>query len=291
MAQPKRHLHLTRERVPLTGRRPGEDEPGLFGLALTVRFAGECHPARTIETLFFAQVETAGPVLHLPLDDLDLPQEQEGAGSKTAHRLLDDLLVARRAEREHEGGRVGPARGEPRRCGRQNVVLDGEVLGTRVHLGPVGERIHGLEPDAETADRGQPRVLGGLADPADVADIGFVERLAPVGEPQFVGEEMKDGGARPGPVPASPQRIFGVLQQLVDEVGAVAVAVREEFSAVLADGAPVTAGVLPADRRVVGRHRPDPDAITRAVSSASPASPERAASSQITRRPRRLSSS
>ena len=268
--QSKRHLHLT-----LRGRRAGdgprEHQPGLLRLPLAIRFTAERHAARQpIEPLFLAQVQTRGSTVHLPLDDLDLAQEQQGARSEAAHRLPDDGPVIGRPERKREHGLVGAAGGEPGRRRRENEILDREVLGARVHPGPLGERMDRLETDAEAADIGQPRVLGALPDPADAADVGLVERLAAMGEPQFTGEQVKEDRARSGPALAPRQRVLGVLQQFVDEMGAVTVAVREQLAAVLANLGAVTAGVLAADRLIVAGHQQSASVINRVVSSARP---------------------
>ena len=198
-----------------------------------------------------------------------------------------------------------------------------------MHFGPVGEGVHRLEADAEATDLGEPRILGALPNAADAPHVGFVEGKAEMADPQFgcsrhhrarrrclfrgpvardagleaptgrtggvPGADVELDGARTGPVLPPRERVLRVLQEFVDEVGAVAVAVRQQLVSVIPDPRPVAAFVLPVDRPVVGGHCLSYNlcVTTKSVAPPSPQAPpgrEALASSQRTWRPRRRSS-
>ena len=285
------HFHLARHSVGRARQGPREDQPALLGLPLPVGFPHQLHPPDIRVGIGFAEIQARVAILDPPLDLLDLAQEQQRPGSETAHRRPDLPGVGRGPQGKDEDRLVFTTR-RPRRNGhRQDVVLDGEVLRSRMHFGPVGVGVHGLEADAEPADLGQAGVLGALADPADAAHVRLVERQAMVPDQEFGGADLEMHRTRTGPGRAPREGVLGVLQQFVDEVGAIAVAVGEELAAVVTDPRAVLAFVLPADRAIVGGHHGFASVVSRVVSSARPPRPGRAASSQRTRRPRRFSSS
>ena len=241
-------------------------------------------PHSAVRRVGVAQVEARGAVRDPPLDLLDLAKEKESAGSEAPHRLPDLAGVGESPEREHEKRLVRGTGDQRGRRDRQHVVLKGEILPARMHFGPVGEGVHRLEADAEATDLGEPRILGALPNAANAPHVGFVEGKAEMADPQFgcpagrgclfrgpvardAGLEAPTGrtggvpwanveldGARTGPVLPPRERVLCVLQEFVDEVGAVAVTMRQQLVSVVPDPRPVAAFVLAVDRPVVGGH-------------------------------------
>ena len=127
---------------------------------------------------------------------------------------------------------------------RPDVVLDPEVLVPAVDARRPGVGVHRLEPDAELPDLGEVAGLPALADPADAADVRLGERPAVVPHLQPVGEELEGQLGR--------ARVLGVLDQLEDEVSAIAVQLAEQIQY---GGVPAVPGdVLVADLPVIGWH-------------------------------------
>ncbi len=136
------------------------------------------------------------------------------------------------------------------RRGRPDVVVDPEVLGAAVHARGGGVRVHRLEADAELADLREVPGLPALGDPADAPHVGLGERPAVVPDLQPVAEQLERQRGR--------ARVLGVLDQLEDEVGALAVQVPEKIKH---GGIPAVPGdVLVADLRVVRWHPGPPSA-------------------------------
>ena len=208
------------------------------------------------------RVGDAGPVGPQPGD---VPQEQQGrrldpaeGGGDLRHRGARRHRLE--VEREHEQGLRGG--GGPRRpgiCrihgGGPDVVVDPEVLGAAMHLRGPGVRVHRLEADAELPDLREVPGLAALRDPAHAAHVGLGERPAVVPDLQPVREQLEGQLGR--------ARVLGVLDQLEDEVGALAVQVPEQIED---GGVPAVAGdVLVADPRVVRWHpnlRPRPPRVS-----------------------------
>ena len=178
-----------------------------------------------------------------------MPQKQQGARLDAVQRRGDlpdgdrggdgaavegeDEHGACRVAAEALGG-IGP-----------DVRLNPEVLSPAVDVRGAGVRVHRLEADAELPDLGEVPGLPALADPADAAHVGLGEGPAVMPYLQPVGEELEGQLGR--------ARVLGVLDQLEDEVGPLAVELPEQ---VQHRGVPAVAGdVLVADLPVVGRHR------------------------------------
>ena len=255
LAEAEGHFHVALDALRRARHRPCEHQPGLFGLPVAFGLPHELHsPHSVVRRGRLAQVEARGAVRDPPLDLLDLAKEKESAGSEAPHRLPDLAGVGEPPEREHENSLVRGAGDQRGRRHRQHVVLKGEILPARMHFGPVGEGVHRLEADAEATDLGEPRILGALPNAADAPHVGFVEGKAEMADPQLGGADVELDGARTGPVLPPRERVLRVLQEFVDEVGAVAVAVRQQLVSVIPDPRPVAAFVLPVDRPVVGGH-------------------------------------
>ena len=157
------------------------------------------------------------------------------------------------------------------RRGRPDVVVDPEVLGAAVHARGRGVRVHRLEADAELADLREVRGLPALGHPADAPHVGLGERPAVVPDLQPVAEQLERQRGR--------ARVLGVLDQLEDEVGALAVQVPEKIQH---GGIPAVPGdVLVADLCVVRWHPGPPSARPPHVSGAGP----HAATAKERRRP------
>ena len=326
LAESEGHFHVALDALRRARHRPGEHQPGLFGLPVAFGLPHQFHsPHSVVRRVGLAQVEARGAVRDPPLDLLDLAKEKESAGSEAPHRLPDLAGVGESPEREHEKRLVRGTRDRRGRRDRQHVVLKGEILPARMHFGPVGEGVHRLEADAEATDLGEPRILGALPNAGDAPHVGFVEGKAEMADPQLTssrhhsagrrclfrgpvardagleaptgrtggvpGADVELDGARTGPVLPPRERVLCVLQEFVDEVGAVAVTMRQQLVSVVPDPRPVAAFVLAVDRPVVGGHCLSHNEISRTTISASPAGPGTAPSSQRTWRPRRRSSS
>ena len=190
----------------------------------------------------------------------DVLQEQQDPGRKRAQRrgyLADGVrgghaVVVEGKDEERPGGRQRLHRHRP------DVVLDPEVLARAVDTRGPRVGVHRLEADAELADRGEVPGFPALADPADAADVGLGERPAVVPQLQPVREQLEDDLGRAG--------VLGVLDQLEDEVGPLAVQLSEQ---VQHGGVPAVPGdILLADLLVVSRHRCPPPCCVRAESPA-----------------------
>ncbi len=102
-----------------------------------------------------------------------------------------------------------------------DVLLDPEILGAAVDPRTVGVGVDRLEADAELADLGQVIRLGALTDAADAADVGHGEVAPVVPDLQPIGEKGERQVGRAG--------VLSVLDQLEDEVRALAVELAEQF--------------------------------------------------------------
>src|SRR6185503_9395709 len=140
--------------------------------------------------------------------------------------------------------------------------------------------VHRLEADAEPPDRGEVTGLGALADPADAAHVGLGERPPVVPQLEPVREQLEGQLGRAG--------VLGVLDQLEDEVRALAVQLAEQVEH---GGVPAVPGdVLLADLLVIGWH---PGTITQVAGQCDTSVPARgqssasvvAAASTLTARP------
>ena len=245
VADPEGDLHAL-PRVPGGVQVPVPGEPGFpvtGGLAghgdLTARARAGGHGALGDRRL---DSRAAHP------DALDAAEEEQGARLELAQRRGDlrrrgrgrNLVVVER-EHEHGAGR-GLTRAEGRRA---DVVVDPEALAAAVDPRAAGVGVDRLEPDAELADRGEVGGLGARADPADAAHVGLGERPAVVPHLQAAGEQLERHLGRPG--------VLRVLDQLEDEVGALAVQPAEQ---VQHGRVPAVAGdVLVADLLVISWHR------------------------------------
>ena len=255
-AEAESRFHLALDAPRRVRKRSGEHQPGLFGFAVTRGLPDQLHPPHAVaRRIRLAQVRTGGAVPGPPFDLLDLTEEQESARSEAPHRLPDLAGVGGRPERKDEDRLLRRPRDELRRRHRQHVALDGEVLATGMHLGPVGECVHRLEADTEAADLGYARILRALPDAADAPDVGLVERKAEVTDPEFGRAEIEVDRAWSRPARPARQRVLRVLEQFVNEVGAVAIAVRQQPVPVLPHAGPVAVFVFTADRQVVAGHQ------------------------------------
>ena len=181
---------------------------------------------------------------------LDASQEQQGAGLDRAQRRGDLPDGGRGGHRVVVEGEdeERPARKQRLRRERPDVVLDPEVLAAAVNARALRVGVYRLEADAELPDRGEVPALPALADPADAADVGLGEGPPVVPQLQAVLEELEGQLGR--------ARVLGVLDQLEDEVGALAVKLPEQVEH---GGVPAVPGdVLLADLGVVSRHRRPP---------------------------------
>ena len=224
------------------------------------------------------RVGDTGPVRPQPGDAAQEQQDRgldpaEGGGDLRRRGVRRHRLEV---EREHEQGLGGG--GGPRGPGicrihgsGPDVVVDPEMLGAAVHLRGPGVRVHRLEADAELPDLREVPGLAALRDPAYAAHVGLGERPAVVPDLQPVREQLEGQRGR--------ARVLGVLDQLEDEVGALAVQVPEQIQD---GGIPAVAGdVLLADPRVVRWH-PGPPSIR------PPAAAQRAGPHAATAKGRRL---
>jgi hypothetical protein len=165
---------------------------------------------------------------------LDLVQ---GGGDLRGGGRRGDGVVVEREDEESPGPQL-IARIHRKRA---DVLLDPEMLARAVDTGGPGVRVHRLEPDAELADLREISGLPALADPADAADVGFGEGPAVVRHFQPIVKQLEGQLGRPG--------VLGVLDQLEDEVGALAVELPEQIEH---GRVPAVAGdVLAADLLVV----------------------------------------
>ncbi len=131
---------------------------------------------------------------------------------------------------------------------RPDVHLDPEVLARTVDARGLRVRVHRLEADAELPDLGEVSGFAALADPADAADVRFGEGPAVVPHFQAIFKQLEGQVGRAS--------VLGVLDQLEDEVGALAVQLPEQIQH---SGVPAVPGdVLVADLLVVGWHRSPP---------------------------------
>ena len=155
----------------------------------------------------------------------DAAQEQQGLDVEVAQGCGNLLDRDRR-------GNFRPVEGKHKKrfgCGlikrlhkiRPDVLLDPEMLVRAVDPGCIGVRVDRLEADAEPADLGKVFGLGALANSADAAHVGGGKRAAVVAYLQPIVEKLKGQLCRAG--------VFGVLDQLEDEVRAVAVELPEQF--------------------------------------------------------------
>ncbi len=115
-----------------------------------------------------------------------------------------------------------------------------------------GKRVDRLEADPEAPDGGE--ILGALRNATDPADIRFGKGCPEVRHAEHRWGQIE--GNRPLRVRsgASCERIFGVLQKLVDEVRTVVVTIRQQHRPNAADVRPVPALVLRPNCGVVGCH-------------------------------------
>ena len=199
----------------------------------------------------------------------DVPQEQQGArldgvqgrgylphGDRGRDRVViegEDEQGAGRAVGERVRSavsqRVHSAVGERVHGVRPDVHLDPEML-ARVLARAVDARrfrvgVHGLEADAELPDLGQVAGLLAGTDPADAADVGFGEGAAVVPYLQAIVEELEGQLGR--------ARVLRVLDQLEDEVRALAVELPEQVQHRRVPAVP--GDVLVADRPARGLGR------------------------------------
>jgi hypothetical protein len=138
-----------------------------------------------------------------------------------------------------------PGRGSRRHRERPDEALDPELLGCAVDVRRPGVGVHRLEADAEFPDLGEVGGLAAVAHPADAAHVGFGKGPAVVPQLQPVLEQLEGQLGR--------ARVLGVLDQLEDEVGALAVELPEQVEHC---GVPAVPGdVLLADLLVIGWHR------------------------------------
>ena len=132
--------------------------------------------------------------------------------------------------------------------GGPDVHVDTEMLAAAVHARGAGVGVHRFESDAELPDLGQVAGFRALADPAHTPDVGLGERPTVMADLEPITEKLKGQLGR--------ARVLGVLDQLEDEVGALAVQLPEQ---VQHRGVPAVPGdVLVADRLVVRWHRRPP---------------------------------
>jgi len=182
----------------------------------------------------------------------DVPQEQQGRGLDPAQGGGDLRRRGGRGhgvvvEREDEPGLRGVTVHRIRRGidpGRPDVVVDPEVLGAAVHPRGLGVGVDRLEADAELPDFRQVPGFPALPDPGDAAHVGLGERPPVVPDFQPVIEELEGQRGR--------ARILGVLDQLEDEVSALAVQVPEQVQHGRVPAVP--GDVLVADLLVVRWH-------------------------------------
>ena len=132
--------------------------------------------------------------------------------------------------------------------GGPDVHVDPEMLIATVDARGPGVRVHRFESDAELPDLGQVAGFPALPDPADPADVGLSEGAPVMPDLETVTEKLEGQLGRAG--------VLGVLDQLEDEVGALAVQLPEQIQY---RGVPAVPGdVLVADLPVVGRHAQHP---------------------------------
>ena len=94
-------------------------------------------------------------------------------------------------------------------------------------LGSISERKDGLEPDPEPADRRQG--LGTLCDSADATNVILIKRYTKVRYAQAVRVKLERDGSRSLPVRPPSERVFGILEQLVDKMRPLTIPVGEEL--------------------------------------------------------------
>ena len=204
-----------------------------------------------------------------PLHRFDVSQEEElGGRQHLLHTGGEPIPIAsplgsascpatRRDSRNHDDCLVVPAILQGVTGFRFHITDDGEVFRAGVDLRSVGNRIHGLEPESETAD-GVEIALGALraaGDSADAPYVRVVERISEVPKLQFVvvQPEPDRPHLRCRLLDAAGQRVLGVLEQLQQEVGRVGVLVGEDDVAPLLGGIEEFVLHLPPDRIVVTR--------------------------------------
>lgn len=234
----------------------GKQQPSLldFPFALLLPDDGDASHAIPEAFRLATEVEARGPILHAPLDLLDLAKEQEGSRTEALQAGGDLLPVCGtiRLQRDDDNRLVMVA--SDGRCGGgPHKTLDGEVLRSGVYFWPLRERIHRLEANPEAPDRGQ--FLGALGDAADAAHIRLVEGLAEMTDTQLIVREVEANGPLTAPVQPTGESVLGVLKQLEDEVGAVVVAIGQQHRADASDVGAVAALVVGTDRVVVGGHQ------------------------------------
>ncbi len=250
-----------RELDPLAGvaevvQRPFPDEPVLGADAIVLAPGERDTPARQCWGCRGARLrpaldDRAGDSGAVGPQPGDVAQEQQGRGLDPVQRGGDLPGGGGRGhrvvvEREHEQGLGGVlVRGVYGiHGGRPHVVVDPEVLRAAVDARGPGVRVHGLEADAELPDLGEVPGLPALRDPGHAAHVRLRERPAVVPDLQPVAEQPE---VQPGRA-----RVLGVLDQLEDEVGALAVQVAEQIEHGRVPA--VTGDVLIADLLVVRWH-------------------------------------
>src|SRR6202035_5429796 len=178
----------------------------------------------------------------------DVPEEQQGSGLdpvqgggdlRSGDRRRDSVMVEREDEKS-------PGRGLIHRIRiiRPDVILDPEMLARTVDARGLGVRVHRFETDAELADLREISGLPPLADPADATDVGFSEGPAIVVHLQAIFKKLEGQLGRAG--------VLSVLDQLEDEVGALAVELPEQVEHGRVPAVP--RDVLLADPLIVGWH-------------------------------------